>query len=253
MKQAIALTLFVVASQATASADDKKFTLADLKELVAQKSYAEAVQHLSDVPPSERKTDWQDLAATAAGGYIGGLSNDDLVKKVLSIEEIDEKYPQLLKNTKYTKPRAEIGLKAYTACFQLDYATEECFQHALKYVDNDPTNADLAFKMGKIVRHNAFHYVAMPYFKRAIAIGKGGAMCKDEDLKLAVVAGLGLPKDDDKAADARTVAFGACFDDLKKPILDAFKAEESGYLHDNACDPLKAKKALSADQAKGCK
>lgn len=254
MKQIIALAVLgALAASGSARADDKKYTLADLRSLVAQRSYSEAISHLGDIGPSERNADWLDTAATAAGGYLASLSNDNLVTKVLAIEELDERFPPLLKSAKYTRPRAEIGLKAYTACFENDYATQECFEHALKFVDADPANSELAFKMGKIVRKNAFHYVAIPYFKRALA-GKGGAMCKDDDLSLAVVSGLGLPKGDDKAADARAIAAGACFADLKKAILAAFTEETAGgSVHDNACDLLNAKKALTADQAKTCK
>jgi hypothetical protein len=39
---------------------------------------------------SERNADWLDTAATAAGGYLASLSNDNLVKKVLAIEALDE-------------------------------------------------------------------------------------------------------------------------------------------------------------------
>ncbi|HEU0034509.1 MAG TPA: hypothetical protein VFQ53_27990 [Kofleriaceae bacterium] len=258
MKQALALAALVVAVSLPSSADagDKKpYTLADLKTLVAQKSYKEAVDHLSDVAPSERTAEWNDIAAQAAAGYVGGLSNDDLVVKVVAIEQVDSDYPQILKNAKYTKVRADIGLKAYAACFEKSWWLDECLQHAVKFVEADASNGDLALKMAKLVRKSANAYVAVPHFKRALAAGKANAaaICKDEDLKLAIVAGLGLPSDYDNAKDSRAIASGPCWDALKKPIVDQFKAEEGGYFKDNTCDMLKAKKVMTAEMSKQCK
>ena len=39
---------------------------------------------------------------------------------------------------KYVKIRNEVGMTAYTECFKLDYGTDVCFQHALKFVEGDP-------------------------------------------------------------------------------------------------------------------
>jgi hypothetical protein len=252
MKQLIALAVILVLSS-VAVADKKPYTLADLKALVAQKSYQEAIAHLSDISPSERNADWLAVAVDAATGHISGLSNDNLVTKVFAIEELDTAYPAILKSAKYTKVRAEVGLKAYESCFQQSYSLDECLKHAAKFVEADAGNWELALKMAKAVRRNGNAYNAVPHFKRALG-GKGNAtVCKDDDLKTAVIAGLGLPKDYDNAADARAIAGNNCFENLKKDIIKAFDEESSGgYVHDNACDFLKAKKALNATQAKTC-
>jgi hypothetical protein len=251
MKQAItAISILGIALGASAAhADKKQYTLADLKALVGSKSYQEAVEHLGDISPSERTADWLTVATDAASGYISGLSNDHLVVKVLAIEEIDGKYPQVLKSPKYTKARGEIGLKAYEACFKVDYEMNECVQHAMKFIEGDPGNADLALKMSKLVRMNGNAYGALPFFKKALSGKATAAVCKDEDLKLAVVAGVGLPPDYDNAKIAKDIASGTCWEQLKKPIVDAVSADASGYTHDNGCALLKAKGAT----AKGCK
>jgi hypothetical protein len=255
MKQAIALAaVTAVAMTTVALADKKPYTLADLKTLVSQKSFKEAVEHLNDVPPVERTADWLEVAASAGTGYISGLSNDNLVTKVLTIEQLDSDVPPLLKVAKYTKVRAEVGLKAYDACFQNRYWTDECLQHALKFVEADGSNADLALKMAKLVRKNAKSWAALPFFKKALAGKPSAAACKDGDLALAVTSGLALPKDYDRAGDARAIAVGPCWDHLKKPILEAFNEDsEGGYVRQNSCDFLKAKKALGAEQARTCK
>ena len=65
------IALLVALVPVVAHADkDKKYTLADLKALVDGKSFTEALEHLDDVSPSERKADWQDLAGRAAVGAV---------------------------------------------------------------------------------------------------------------------------------------------------------------------------------------
>jgi len=257
MKQAIALAAATAVAMISisATAEDKKpYTLADLKTLVSQNSFKEAVEHLNDVPPSERTAPWLEVATAAGTGYISGLSNDNLVTKVLTIEQLDADVPPLLKVAKYTKVRAEVGLKAYDACLQNSYWTDECLQHAIKFVEADGSNTDLALKMAKLVRKNAKSWAALPFFKKALAGKPSAAACKDSDLALAVTSGLALPKDYDRAADARAIAPGPCWDHLKKPILEAFNEDsENGYVRQNSCDFLKAKKALGAEQARSCK
>ena len=244
----------VLTMSSLAVAETKPYTLADLKALVAQKSFKEAVDHLGDVAPAERNADWQTVAADAATGYIGGLSNDNLVTKVVEIERVDAAYPTILKSPKYTKVRAEIGLTAYKGCFENSYWIEECLDHAYKFIEADTDNTDLAYKMGKLVRRNAKHWASLRYFKKALAAKHTKAMCADEDIKLAVLSGLGLPTSYDALPLAKEVAQGVCWENLKKPILDAFKEDsENGYIRTNACSFLKAKKALTADQAKSCK
>jgi hypothetical protein len=252
MKQLIALG--IIATATVAMADKKPYTLADLKTLVSQKSFKEAVDHLGDVGPSERNADWQAVAADAAAGYISGLSNDNLVTKVLEIERVDSDYPTIMKSTKYTKIRGEVGLKAYKACFENSYWIDDCLDHAYKFIDADASNTDLAFKMGKLVRLNAKHWASLRYFKSALKAKDTKAMCADEDIKLAVISGLGLPDSYDALPLAKEIAQGACWGNLKKPIVEAFNEDsENGYIRTNACGFLKAKKALSAEQAKSCK
>src|SRR5688500_8097977 len=111
----IAIAAVLVATKSSALADKKPYTLADLKTLVSQKSFKEAVAHLTEVSPSERNADWLNVAVDAAVGYIAGLSNDDLAAQILEIERIDSEVPAILGSTKYTKVRAEIGVKGFDA------------------------------------------------------------------------------------------------------------------------------------------
>lgn len=270
MKHALALAAVgLVSSVVTARpahADDKSYSMADLKALVEQKSYAEAVAHLADVAPSERKDEWTTVALDAAGGLLASFTGDDTVAAVGAIAELDTRFPALMKNPTYAKQRSKVGLAAYKACFdgadtgyygyygheRRGTTLDDCFTSATKFVDATPDNAELALAMAKLMRPAAFAYASAPMFKRAVsAAGKNAAaVCKDDDLELSIVAALGLPADYEQAIAARTTA-ERCFDALKKPMVAAFE-EGGSYFHENACPLLLNKRALNAEQAKLC-
>lgn len=252
MKHLLALA-GILALSAPAAADKQRYSLADLKALVTQKAYQEAVEHLSDIAPTERNAAWLAVAVDAACGFVGGLGSDDPGTKIWAVEALDAQYPQLLTAPKYSQVRAEIGLRGYEACFAKSGRLDACIERATKFLDADASNTGLAFELAKALRRNSNPPVAIPFFKRALAGKANATMCKDGALQSAVLAGLGLPKDQDRAADARAIASGPCFDQLKPKVLEALDAEApGGYMHANTCELMKAKRALNADQIKSC-
>jgi len=222
MNKAVAIALLGLTTLAVA--EDKKYTMADLKALVAQKSYREAVQHLEDISPSERNADWQDMAGTASAGLVAAVEHDEKLGTMQGLEA-----------------RSEAGPPAFAECFQSEYQVEECRNAALKFVDADPTNAKLTLAMAKVARLGMMSYAAMPFFKRAVTANKGGAACKDEDLSIAVIAALGLPYDNVLFVDAKPIAGTTCWADLRKPILKELAANDSGYYKTNVCDLMRGK------------
>ncbi|MBK7538970.1 MAG: hypothetical protein IPI49_27110 [Myxococcales bacterium] len=258
MKQAVALSVVLLASLTAASAHaeekDKAYTLADLEALIAAKSYQEAIVHLGDIRPAERKDKWLTIATDAATGFLSSITGDHIYTRVMLIEEIDGMYPQLLGAAKYKKVRAELGLAAYSACFAETYRLDDCIQHATKFLDGDPSNTDLALKVGKALRRNSNPYVAAPILARGIGKKPSEAVCKDADVKLATIAGLALPEDHVALPGAKEIAFGPCFPQLKGAILEAFDAgSEGGYVRTNTCPLLIAKKALGGERLRSCK
>jgi len=220
-----------------AHADDKKYTLADLKSLVDEKHYQEALLHMGDIAPSERKAEWKDLLGIAATGYA--QSGKDAIDKLRAMLAIEEQYPTVVKNPKYAAVRTEWGPKGFAKCFEASYDVSDCKSYAIKFVDDDPANGKLALAMAKVARKGMNAYGAAPLFKRAVATSKKIA-CKDSDLSLSVIAALGLPTDYDDYADGKSVA-ESCFTELKPAILKEL-ADASGYYKDNACALLATKK-----------
>src|SRR5688572_17504153 len=88
----------------SAYAEEKKYTLADLKALVEQKAYMEAVQHMADVAPAERNAEWTDLAGRASAGLVSGATAD---QKLMYMLTIDQSLPGALKSPKYLAVRAD--------------------------------------------------------------------------------------------------------------------------------------------------
>lgn len=251
MKQLCALVLCVVAS--TAAAEKKPYTLADLKSLVSQKSYKEAVAHLGDIAPAERKDEWMALAGEAAGGYIASLSNDDAITKIVEIERLDAEFPALLKSPRYAKARVEVGPDAFNHCFAARYYYDECREHAWKFLQADPANPELAFAMGKVMRRGTSTYwAALRFFRAAYKSKPTKAMCTDDDAQMAVLSGFATSKDNAAMPIAKEIAT-ACWEYFKKPLVDEFDKDDSESFRTNACDYLKGKKALDAKQVKRCK
>ena len=239
------IALLVALVPVVAHADkDKKYTLADLKALVDGKSFNEALEHLDDISPSERKADWADLAGRAAVGAVDH-AREPLQKLQLMIG-IEEKFPVIVKHSKYNSVRTEVGPKGFAACFDASYDVGECRNFAIKFVDDDATNGKLALAMAKVARKGMNAYNSVPLFKRAVAANKGPAVCKDEDLELATVAALGLPSDDEQQVDGRGLA-NSCWGDLRAPIIAALKEDDSGYTKTNVCELLKTRKEVRGE------
>ena len=216
---------------------DKKYTLADLKALIAEKDYLEALQHMKDIAPTERKAEWNDLLGQAALGFA--QAGKDAIEKLRNMLAIEEMFPTVVKNAKYTALRTEVGPKGFAVCFERSYDVSDCKTYAIKFIDDDSSNGKLALAMAKVARKGMNAYGAAPLFKRAVAATKKGA-CKDADLAHATIAALGLPTDYDDYTDGKSVA-DSCFTELRPAILKGFE-DANGYYKDNACALLVAKK-----------
>jgi hypothetical protein len=169
---------------------------------------------------------------------------------VFTSQYLLKRYPHLLRSSAFMTKRGEAGKIASERCLRDSYVGQHCIDMMKDFLKTSNTGADVGFAFGKITRRNQNHYVAVPFFKWALdqkrtAPGRDDAgMCTDEDLKLAVVSGLGLPPDYENAKAARDIAEKACFDALKAEIQKELVANEGGYYRDNACAVLKAKGEL---------
>jgi hypothetical protein len=234
-------SLIVLAIATAAHADDaRRYTLADLETLVSQQAFDEALAHAGDVPPSQRTQKWTDVTAAAAAGALASLPDDASV--ILAIDGVDRQFPQLLKTTRYTRPRGELGLKGLAACWR---RSDECGKLALRFVEGDPK---LAIDVARLAARND-HTVALSLFFRAF----DPKLCPDEQLQRAMIAGLNRDRDSTPATEARSIML-RCWHATRPLVLKAFEdAGKRSYMHRNTCDVLASKNELSPLQAKRCK
>jgi hypothetical protein len=241
------LTWGLVAMSALAAADsDKKYTLADLKALVQQQAFQEAVEHLGDVAPSARTAEWQDVAGQSAVGIVHSMPEP--LQQLAAMIGLEQQYPTIVKHSKYVAMRNELAPRGLGECW--DQANiDVCLGYAGKFIDSDPTNAKLALAIAKVARHKLTSYSSIPLFKRA-AVSNRGTICKDEDFVEAVTSSFGLPTDYANAKDGRALA-AECWDTVRKPVVDELDKGEASYYRTNACMVMKDKR--DRDLARLCK
>jgi hypothetical protein len=219
-------------------------SIADLQKLVGDGAYAEAIDHLGDIAPAQRDAKWIDVGGRAAAGALGA-ARDEIALALIDV--IDTAYPQLIKSPVYAKPRIERGKTGLAACFADVYEGRACLAAGMRFVDASKDPA-VTLAVAKIVRRSHDSAESLSLFVRVA----GPSTCKDEDLVVAVVAGLDHKPDSKIATDARSV-MTTCWDAVKDQVVKTFdEATKGSYVYQNACDTLVAKRLLSPLQAKRC-
>ena len=241
---ALLACLLALAPMTASAGHEKTYRLADVKALVDQGSWAEAVAHLADIPPSERKADWQDLAGKAAVGYVGTGKN--AMEKLGIMVSIEGQFPIVIKNDKYAALRVEVAPDGFADCFARSGGERQCLDYATKFVEGDPTNGKLTLAIAKTVRRGMHSSNAIPMFKRAATTNKPDVLCKDFDLAEAIWSAFDW-YDRDPAADARDLA-KTCWADVRKRVLkDPHDFTRSDY-RKNTCDVMRAKSDADVDK-----
>ena len=236
---------FGSAGLSSSAAKGKELSMADLQALEKKGAWEELLGHAEDIPPTQRGAAWEKLIERAAIGYMQSLTtNTAAYEGVFTAQAFIKRYPHLMKSTEFMAKRGEAAKVAAEQCLRDSYRGKHCIEMMTDFLKTSNTGADIGFAFGKITRRNQNHYVAVPFFKWALDQKKDAAWCGDEDLKMAVVAGLGLPPDYENASGARQIAANTCWDSLKADITKQLKESPEGYYRDNACAVLKAKGGL---------
>jgi hypothetical protein len=223
-----------------ATADDKRYTLADLEALVSERAYQEAITHLADIAPAQRTAKWLEVAASAAAGLLATL---DDTAKVFAVDAIDREYPQLAKSAKYAQARAEHGIVGLVACYR-DRDFTECAKFGERLASG--TDRKLVLEVARVTTKYGDAAVAAPLFKRVL----DKSLCGDEQVRRAAIASIEriVP-----ATDARAI-IQTCWDGLKDAVVEAYdQAGKGSNVYKNTCDILEARKLLSPLQQKRCR
>lgn len=121
-------------------------------------------------------------------------------------------------------------LSDYSFCQSKDYTGEWCHRALEEWVEG---HRDDAWEAGKLTRLHMNHSNAVPFF---ITAQKGNKFdCKDEDLKLAVESGLGLPSSSSLVKPSLEL-LRRCKAEIAPGIAQT--ATTDSYLFKNACGEL---------------
>lgn len=226
-------------------AKEGTYSMADLQALERKGSWEELLGHAEDVAPAQRSAAWEKMIEKAAIGYMTNLTKDSAAYEgAFSSQSLVKRYPHLAKSQEFMAKRGEAGKNAADICLRDSHRGTRCIEMMKEFLKVEGTTPEVGFAFGKVTRKNQNHYVAVPFFKWALDKKADAAMCGDDDLKLAIVAGLGLPPDYENAQGARSVAANKCWDGLSAAIKKELAENQSSYYRDNACAVLKAKGAL---------
>ena len=98
-----------------------------------------------------------------------------------------------------------------------------------------------SFQAGKRARLHYQAWTALPFFEIAFRKQATDAQCGDEDVLLAVVAGLSQPDSDQTSIDlARNIALNKCWSEIQEGLIEAISDSEPRFKA-NVCPLMKAR------------
>ncbi len=211
--------------------------------------------HVEDVPPAKHGAPWDKTLEKEAIGYATALTADKGSGKparlaptptlgasfsgIFGDGALVRRFPQLAQSKEFMAKRDDAGKLAAELCLN-DAWQADCLGMMRSFMKAPNTSPEVAFAFGKTVRRHQNHSIAVPFFESALRQKKDAAWCSDEDLTLAVVAGLGLPPDFEGAPGARYIAAAPCYDALRETVRTHLAENPTGYYRDNACAVLEA-------------
>jgi hypothetical protein len=175
------------------------YTMEDLAALEKRRGFSELVEHLDDVPPAKRDAAWEALAEKGAIGLVSQyLVDRESLAAAGAADELGKRYPHLTSSAPFMQKRAEAGLDGFRTCYERSWSGAECTERFVGFVEADEGKTDLALKAGRLVITKQFPYVAVRFFKYAVASKTSrAAACADAELQRAVQAAEdGLPEND---------------------------------------------------------
>ncbi|HLI98312.1 MAG TPA: hypothetical protein VKT76_01220 [Bradyrhizobium sp.] len=255
----IVLALLFLGWAWSASAEERKDTLADLDALAAAHSWRELGEHLMDIPPAARASHWQGLVEQAAIGELTSYANaaGSFVDRLNVIARYYPIYPSLAQSENFIELRAKIGLSAFRQCFEAAdtsrVSAEACRNHLWDFVRAKPLRYDVASAAAEMVAKKFAQATAAPFLAIGAQAPGGEEVCTHAKLNDATLAGLGQEAEEPEAKAARYL-LGKCWDKLQAVVVEAFAKESPGSFYmKNTCPTLMEHNALTGLRASRCK
>jgi hypothetical protein len=124
------------------------------------------------------------------------------------------------------------SLQEFGTCLDQGYELETCLKGAAVFLKKQPAQR---FGAAKLVRVKLNGERALPLFETSLAGKFDKQLCADEDLKLAVIAGLGVPSDYASVPLAKLILGKRCFAELRAAVQKEVEESPDGYTASNAC------------------
>lgn len=216
-------------------------TLEDLEALAGQSAWVELLERAEDVPPAKRTDAWRGLVTKAATAVV---QTDESRAQALST-----RYGFLGREPAFSKLQGTASVSTLEKCLRrsdLNDALTECVSTFRK---TNP-KADALVDAARLLRKQWNPAAPVELYADAAASAK--ETCSDAGLSESVLAALELPRDATRAAAARKLAFETCWTALAPAVKQAMVHASPSLLR-NACEPLRAKKALTEMQDELCR
>lgn len=131
----------------------------------------------------------------------------------------------------------------FEMCLRRSYGDEDCLIALERFIRATPGEA---MNAARIVRLKFNATVSLRFFEVASKHNTKG-FCQDPDLQLAVISGLGLPKDYPDAQRANKIFANQCFAEQVAAVAKEVSAESgNSYLKTNTCPILEKHKQAPA-------
>ncbi len=125
------------------------FSQEDLEALEKQEAWQELLTHLGDITPAKSSERWSQLLEKSALGVLSTYKGQT-EKSWSYADAVVKQYPQLKKSKRFMEERAQLGPKGLDACLA-SLSSMTCTDRAVSYPDAEPTNAQLAWSLARLV------------------------------------------------------------------------------------------------------
>lgn len=253
MRRSLPLVLALCVSAPVLAAS---YEMKDLEALEKQESWQEAIDHLGDIAPSKRDKSWERIAEKSAIAVMGavdpskepqgrGYGSHLAPPRALAFaDDFAAKYPAFKKSKAFMAARADAALKGFKYTFNASShnASDDPWLEQVKaFQKTDTTSPDVPLRIGKLISGRLVGYIAIPFYKPALASNAG--LCKDADVKAAIVSAV---TGNVWMDDARPMA-DTCWGDVKGSLETEVKKEDADEARKHACPVLAAHKVALAE------
>lgn len=216
-------------------------TMEDLQALGSQSAWTELLERAEDVPAAKRTDEWRALVTKAATAVVQA---DETRASSLST-----RYPFLAASPAFSKLSSSASVSTLEKCLGDEKLRDPLIECVASFRKTNP-KPDALVSAAKVIRRQWNPAAPVDLYADAAVASK--ELCADAGLQESVLAALELPRDERRAKVGRTVAFETCFTAMAAPLKGAM-VHASKYLLGNACESLRAKKALTELQDDLCR